>query len=201
MLTTAKFKEEFRCFKKGSKFEFRPGVNLLVGDQGTGKSSLLGLVRGMVERSEFDRKHAKKTLDLKTSGAVQILCYDFEKDNPRVSAGFSDNLPMDWQLQARWMSHGQVVNAIHANLTGLARKKEPYALIMDEPDTGLSPRSAHELVRHMVKLAKRHQILAAVHNPILIASQPEVLSLEHRRWMSSEEFLEEMKKPRPEEAT
>jgi predicted ATPase len=131
---------------------------------------------------------------------VQILCYDFEKDNPRVSGSFSDNIPMDWQVQARWMSHGQVVNAIHENLSGLARKKERYAIVMDEPDTGLSPRSAHELVRHMEKLAKRHQILAAVHNPILIASQMEVLSLEHRRWMYSAEFLEEMKKPRLEVA-
>jgi hypothetical protein len=28
-----------------------------------------------------------------------------------------------------------------------------------------------------------------VHNPIVVASQEEVLSLEHRRWISSQELL------------
>jgi len=34
-----------------------------------------------------------------------------------------------------------------------------------------------------------------VDNPTVIAHATEVLSLEHRRWMTAEEFMEEMKNP------
>lgn len=37
MLKTIIFKKDHRCFKEGETFNFRPGVNLLVGDQDTGK--------------------------------------------------------------------------------------------------------------------------------------------------------------------
>jgi predicted ATPase len=37
------------------------------------------------------------------------------------------------------------------------------------------------------------QVIATAHNPIVIAGFPEVYSLEHRRWMSSREFIESQK--------
>lgn len=36
--------EDWRSFKSGFKIIFHPGINLIVGDQGTGKSSLLHLI-------------------------------------------------------------------------------------------------------------------------------------------------------------
>jgi len=65
-------------------------------------------------------------------------------------------------------------------------------MMMDEPDIALSIRSCHKLVDMMKKFEKQgHQIIAAVQNPIVIESFPEVFSLEHKmKWMKSEDFIE-----------
>jgi predicted ATPase len=68
--------------------------------------------------------------------------------------------------------------------------KGPYLILFDEPDAGLSPRSAVELLR-VLRVVTEHggQVIASVHSPILMLGVPEVLSLEHRRWMPGREFL------------
>jgi predicted ATPase len=48
-----KFITPFRCFIQGDKISFRPGLNVLVGENGTGKSSIVELVRKSVIYSEF----------------------------------------------------------------------------------------------------------------------------------------------------
>jgi predicted ATPase len=59
-------------------------------------------------------------------------------------------------------------------------------VIIDEPDMSLSIRSIHKL--HKI-LAKTKQIICSVHNPLLVSYVEEVLSLEHSKWMSSQEFI------------
>jgi predicted ATPase len=189
VITSVRFRQDYRCFKKDDKFVFRPGVNLLVGDQGVGKSSLLKLIR---ETAGPDtRARVKPILTVHTSKEITMYGYDFEKDNPRVASSLESGNTL-FAIQARFQSHGQVVQAIQGNVAGLSKKKGPFCFIMDEPDTGLSPRSAYNLVKQLNQLAKYHQILAAVHNPILIEAWPEVLSLEHRKWMLSSVFMETM---------
>jgi predicted ATPase len=63
-------------------------------------------------------------------------------------------------------------------------------LLLDEPDMALSIRSVHRLAALLQRAADDgHQVIAAVHNPIVIASQPRVLSLEDGMWLSSERFI------------
>lgn len=197
MITSAKFRKDYRCFKKGDKFDFRPGVNLLVGDQGAGKSSLLQLIREMADTRT--RADVKVTFTLLTSKeGIPVVSYDFERDNPRMTQVLIPGKEM-FQIQARFLSHGQVVQAIQGNVVGWAKKKEPSCVfLMDEPDTGLSPRSAYGLVKQLKQLARYHQILASVHNPLLIEAWPEVLSLEHRKWMTSSAFMQMMLSPKEE---
>lgn len=74
-------------------------------------------------------------------------------------------------------------------LEGSKQNAHVDMIFMDEPDMALSIRSCHKLVALLKKLGKKQQIVAAVHNPIVIGGFPEVYSTEHCRWMPLEEFI------------
>lgn len=184
MLTELVFTADHRCFKAGERFAFRPGLNLLVGDQGTGKSTLLQEVLAhRPSNKDASARHSTLTID----AASHLFSFDFERNNPRVQSHFDERVDFVAQVQMRYASHGEVVRAI----VGSAPRRPGAVYLHDEPDGGLSPRSAHWLAAALAALATDgRQVLAAVHNPILLLSVPEVLSVEHRRWMPGAEFLE-----------
>lgn len=184
MLYSLRFKEAWRCFKEGDTIEFRPGVNLLVGDQGTGKSSVLqalGAAGGLKSHSH-QKDLAKKVALICTP----IACYgfDFEKDNKRTLSYFDGDIR--FQVASMFSSHGQTNLAI---VRGLERADKSLVMF-DEPDTALSIRSITELASLFKKAAEKGcQIVASVHHPFLIWAFPEVYSLEHRKWMTSKDFV------------
>jgi predicted ATPase len=187
MLTRVQFLREHRCFNRGRKIDFRAGVNLLVGDQGTGKSSLLNVLKAYTDQRAGGNTHDTIRVSVAQEGSV--LSYDFERDNMRTLGHLLSGPAMRSQVSAMFSSHGETVNAILRSFDS-ARLEHPTLLLLDEPDMALSPRSARHLARTLQKLADGgHQIIAAVHNPIVIASQEYVLSLEHKRWMASRKFL------------
>jgi predicted ATPase len=180
MISKIEIIKDFRCFKKGDTFTFRPGVNLLVGEQGTGKSTIL-------DRIKIDGKTGEKPeVALITATKIHMMAFDFEKDTPRGKGSFDDSKPFNPQLACLFLSHGQVNNFV---LEELSRRKN-ILFLMDEPDMALSIRSVHKLVAHLKTAAQNGcQVLASVHNPIVIEAFDEVLSFEHRQWMSSKEFI------------
>ena len=184
MITEIEFIKDWRCFKKGITFSFRAGVNLLVGDQGTGKSSIFQVISDAAKP-----KSRLKVAKLKaTRGPVQS--FDFENDNPRKKefAGASNEAFQD-RLYSRFVSHGQVNLKIIECLQELM-DKESTVIVMDEPDMALSIRSINFLVEIIKKLAsKGHQIIVSAHNKQLIDSFEDVLSLEHGKWMNSGDFV------------
>ncbi len=185
MLKDLTFTEKWRCFNEGVTIVFHPGVNLLVGDQGTGKSSLLQAIAASSKARRYPYPHG---LDKKVKiHADKIECggIDFEKDNPRIRPDPSDK-NIRGRLAALWSSHGQVNNSILRGIAGFSN----MLIFMDEPDMALSIRSIHNLVGLFNGAASRGcQIVAAVHNPILIQAFPEVYSLEKRDWITSGEFV------------
>jgi predicted ATPase len=180
MLRAIKFKQEYRCFKKGDKIEFRPGVNLMVGEQGTGKSTVFQCIR----------KNEKKICSL-DADPVKMFSFDFEHDVSRGKAYFNPDMDMTAQVSMLFMSHGQSVKGIINALNRIDKDtKEPCLILMDEPDMALSIRSCYGLVDvFRLVVQKGHQVVASVHNPTVIRQFDEVLSLEHRRWMPSQEFI------------
>ncbi len=196
MLTTVTFKESYRCFAAGEVVEFRPGLNLIVGDQGCGKSTVLSLLRSGSGGDRYDREEAARRISVGFDGLTNVYSFDFEKDSPRSKSYFEEGQSMAFQVKARFVSHGELNLAI-AKMISDAEKKN-LTFLLDEPDSNLSPRSVFSLLGMFKKVAARgDQILASVHNPILIEGVPEVLSLEHRRWMKSSEFMEAMRNPEP----
>lgn len=182
MLHSITFKKKYRCFEKGDTFSFRPGVNLLVGEQGCGKSSVLSLLN---DYGQMD--HAKETIDIHCD-YIKTRYFDFEKGNPRTLNYFDHKIGTANQIGLMWASHGQANNAILGPLAD--PKLTGMLFLFDEPDMALSIRSCLKLVNLFKSAAQNKcQILAAVHNPILISSVKEVYSFEHRKWMKSGDFI------------
>ncbi len=180
MIHTVEFKKEWRCFKEGNRFKFRPGVNLLVGDQGCGKSSLFTILR-QVAKNGHKSWEDKVTVQYDKS---KLLSFDFELENPRTRGYFLDDTMS--QVAAMFSSHGESNRFIFATIKTVS----DCVLLMDEPDMSLSIRSCKLLALRLKALVKRNsQIIIAVHNMAIIQAFDEVLSLEHRKWMPSAEFI------------
>lgn len=187
-VASVSFTEAFRCFAAGDTVELRAGVNLVVGDQGTGKSSLLqALVENAGSSPRRSAPPAKVTVGPAAHRGVRVLSFDFERDNPRVASRLFDDARIHSQLASVYSSHGQSVLAV---INEVAAAAGDVVVVLDEPDMALSLRSAHRLAASLAAASQRGaQIVAAVHNPVVIASAAEVYSAEHRRWMPSAEFL------------
>lgn len=188
MLHFMVLKEDWRCFKKAELFRFRPGVNLIVGDQGTGKSSLVQSIRSVgAPKKDYQGIYKKWGFD---ADLCQIASFDFEKDNFRTLSYF-DNNAMNFQVASLFKSHGQMVLAMLEGLLQFPKPETHMLFVLDEPDMALSVRSIRRLAKIFKDLAERgDQIIAAVHNPFLIWSQQEVYSVEHREWMTSKDFIQ-----------
>ena len=186
MIRSVAFLKDYRCFKKGEKIEFHPGVNLLVGEQGCGKSSLIGVLRNRSSGTDHQKDATDKIIKI-VADKCSLMSFDFEKDHARTG-NFRDDVNYRVQISMRWSSHGEVVNAILRVLSDPTYTNT--AFVMDEPDMALSMRSCTALSKLLNDTAARGcQIVAAVHSQTVISLQDEVLSLEHRKWMPSAEFI------------
>ena len=178
MINKITFLKDYRCFKEGESYSFNSGVNLLVGDQGCGKSSLLTLFK--------QRKTTSGIIDISTDKLTSTASFDFEHDNLRTQGRLTNGGALKLQVTSLWSSHGQSVNYILTRLDEL----ETDVIFMDEPDMALSIRSILKLVNKLQEVEKLgKQVITAVHNPLIISKFERVLSLEHKVWMSNREFI------------
>lgn len=191
MLHALDFVKDWRCFKEGDRFEFRPGINLLVGDQGCGKSSLLRAIHvGGTKKKDFGADNELRSKVTLEATPIKMYKFDFEKDNPRTMGHIGDNAL--FQISSMWASHGETNRMlIHA-----LEEAAGCLCLMDEPDMALSIRSCNMLARTFKDLEQRSsQVIAAVHSLALIQQFEEVYSLEHLKWMTSAEFIETQSDP------
>lgn len=182
-LESIRFRQDYRCFVPGDVIPFHAGLNFLVGDQGTGKSTVIQLIR----EAARGKQPAQATIKATTPG--KMLSLDFERELPRGKNYFDDRMSMQFQMASLFSSHGEVVRTILGSLDH--PDVVDHLVVMDEPDIGLSPRSCHALGRQFVACVGRGcQVIASIHSPIVMGYADEVLSMEHWRWMTTAEFLE-----------
>jgi predicted ATPase len=186
------FGKDFRCYKKGDLIDFKAGINLLVGEQGCGKSSLFYSIINWQESgiaADFDPNSSYLFLDTESMNPRLEESYKAhrnfkswrEDDKAKVESAI-DRFALGYNEQ----SHGQVMLPLL-----LANKDVKHkTLFFDEPEAGLSIRSQYKVLEHFRKLSKNNQLIIATHSPILIQEVGEVLSLEHRKWMKADEFIE-----------
>lgn len=188
---SVELKSDYRCFKSGDTFEFK-NINLFVGDQGCGKSTLMELM--------FNSQKHKDLLNvdiyehIKSKG-VKSYYFNSEKDNPRIKDfnsysnpdGTSKGIGVGAAIASKFRSHGEVL--LQFTINGLDQA-EDCVVFLDEPESGLSLRNQFKLNKSIDNALKRNcQLFIATHSIILIEDRQEVLSLEHKNWMTGNDFI------------
>lgn len=183
------FHDDILSLKKGTKLEFIPGLNVIVGDQGSGKSTLIGIISG--SGMSFDKE--KYTLELSDNalkGSVKTMFFDTEKSNPRTSRRPVETMQ---DLALIWSSHGESSKAILES--GIRRAlEEGVSLFIDEPESGLSIRNQIALISRLKEVGEKTQLFVVTHSETMIERVEKVLNLETNTWMSSKEFIKSHKK-------
>lgn len=214
MISRIAFKQPFgyskdkTIFEKGLEVALEPGINVLVGDQG---STLIELARvwlepdkGMGDRlhKRLRRSEVRETLDLEGEGLdeVRLLAFDFEKDAARTSSAFDFGGVIDtvgFLMHGNRVSHGEANKmALNMLLGDVAKefketgKVKPTIVMLDEPDAALSIASV--LTLHVMLKNLEHfgcQIIVSAHNPFLLGCFKTVFSLEKKRRITYGDYL------------
>lgn len=141
----------------GLTIELNPGINFIVGENGIGKSSLLLAFSGNNKSTSV--KHV-------TSGEKVSTCFfDTEKMNPRTKSYFDS--PFD--ISSRFVSHGECLFQCLSHINNIEKIED--LLLIDEPESGISPWNQKKLLRGFLKLSESRQLLIATHSIIFTRSK------------------------------
>lgn len=181
------------ALKKGFSIKCQD-VNLLVGNQGCGKSTLLKLLSANSEALKIDL--CKESM----VKGVKSFYFDSEADNHRMKdpenytnpGGSSKGYGYRNAIAARFKSHGEVLEPIV--IAPLLTAKDSV-ILLDEPESGLSITNQFRLI-DAIKIAVENncQLFIATHCYPLIMAFNDVVSLEHKKQMTSAEFIKKASK-------
>jgi len=152
--------------RKPVTFQFEPGVNVLAGPNGCGKSSLIEAIFG---NAEMKRTEPPQGVTVESTKGT-YFAFDFEKDNPRTKdPHFQPPSMFGFALSAHLGtagSHGQITLGLSQHL----REHAGEALfVLDEPDQALDFESTAALVEIMKEAANSgSQVIAAAHHPLIL---------------------------------
>jgi len=164
--------QEYRKIKPFA-IEFREGLNVLVGENGAGKSTIFHL---MIEEA------ANKSLVRIDFRPVEYRFFDTEKQNPRTRG----EIKAEFDIVSRFCSHGETIFAI----VDECKKFKDTLLLIDEPEAGVSIRNQRKLVDAFQEaIVNGCQVIVATHSFVIIQSVLTVFSLDSRTWMTSKEYL------------
>lgn len=166
-------------------------VNLLVGNQGVGKSTLLTLL-------QQNHKDLEITLsEITKIKGVDSYFFDSEKDNPRLNGidkystpdGKSIGIGVGGALASRFLSHGEVLKKFTVDSLN---KAKDCVVILDEPESGLSLTNQYLLIKAINNAVKNNcQVFISTHSYPLIETF-DVISLEHHQQMKGVEFIDKI---------
>jgi len=172
-------------FRKIRELLFRTPVTLFVGENGTGKSTLLEAIAGRCGIHIWQGpKRQRYEYNPYESSLCDFISVDWK--NGRVPGSFfGSSVFQDFaRLLDEWavadpgqltyfggkslvaQSHGQSIMSFFR-----ARYSRTGLYLMDEPETALSPRTQIDLVDLLIKMGRagHAQFIIATHSPILLA--------------------------------
>jgi predicted ATPase len=131
---------------------FKPGYNVLIGRNGSGKSTIL-------------RAIALCPMCTVASADDDVIKYiTTETLNPNVGGTFSSREQMIQGIRAMFISHGQGVvdslrNQSHTNET---------VVLIDSPETGQDMENSINIYRGLLRMAKKYQVIVATNSLIFM---------------------------------
>jgi predicted ATPase len=188
-LLSVKLNQNYRCLKIGLFIELKP-ITLLVGEQGCGKSSLLNLIQKNSDILTISLS------DNAMKSGINSFFFDTEKMNPRTANlmanytnpdGTNKGIGFGTALSLYFKSHGETLKEFTVNRIYQAND---CVLLLDEPESALSLRNQYKLANELKEAINRNvQIIVSTHCLPIIESIDEVYSLEHLKWIKSQEFI------------
>lgn len=152
-----------RCrVKRYRNLAFEPGLNLLIGPNGTGKSTIM---KAIAECPDCQRVE---------DGEAEYVYFDTENMNPHMGVSPTQTLKvMALRTRAMFSSHGEILQAAFSTLRITPRT----CLLLDEPEAGQD--FAHVMALHasMQRAAARGaQVICATHE-VLFWQQAHIIEL------------------------
>lgn len=173
--------------KESITLKFEPGLNILVGDNGAGKSTILkylGLLTGTLENGGMKKndccfikayqKDASSTMNMDEGTKVR---YFDPAESPGLLGGQFTDFDLGFRsIQINKQSKGQIVITRVGNFLLEAKaaedKMQEFCLLLDEPDDGFAPGLAYNFWENLVTKFSGCQIIATSQS-ILALDLPE----------------------------
>ena len=210
--------EMFYLFPKNLVIELNSGVNIIVGENGSGKSTFISLIKTYVGKppdnfvisfSEYKNEedyHAHYQNDyngyIRIDGNVtykNTIFFNGESDNPltaipkMINPGSKDFISLSAQLFfSQEESHGESMIPVLDYILDSA--KGGYVIFMDEPETALSLKNQIRLAHKIKRSAEDYgnQLIISTHSMALINEFFTIFDMETRKWVKREKYVEEI---------
>lgn len=143
----------------GQTIKFLPGLNFLVGENGIGKSSILdSLANKSWKCVDFTHK-------IYPDNSKELLTYffDTEKMNPRIKG----RIDTGFDIACRFNSHGETLMSVLEMIDRMKNETQPHLILIDEPESGISPWNQLKLAKMYSSLATQHQFIIATHSVVM----------------------------------
>ena len=151
-----------RRVKRHRRLAFEPGLNLLIGPNGTGKSTVLQAITGCPDCRRIEE------------GPTEYALFDTESMNPRLAQGPAGNYRnMVLRSRALFSSHGEILQDAFRTL-GIHPRT---CLLLDEPEAGQDFEHVLTLRAAMDRAAARGaQVICSTHQ-VLFWERAHVIEL------------------------
>lgn len=152
------------------EFQFKPGINVVIGHNGAGKSTLLKSVREyLFGQSQPDGIHISST-----KSDDKEMVYFFMSEDNIPSLNLNQITPFDQNFMHKtvyWMDRKEMSSGMNTNaMLKEAEKlsKEASLVFFDEPEQALDAKAMIQLQKMIKKIAKHSQVVLVTHHPALI---------------------------------
>ena len=193
LLKNITFLNNYRTYKKGFKISFEKQVNVVTGDNGSGKSSLISCIRNFFD-AKWTYSHdsrADSIIEIDSDPTIKIgyLCFSSDSHKTASEIDFDD---FDTWKNCMDSSSGQ--SSIIQLKSFLSIHENFKLIILDEPERGLSSKNVRIVLSLLKEHIKEHplqQIIISTNSEILmsISEDEKVFSASHMKTITVNDYI------------